>query len=125
MKKVLIAFIALFSILWALDAFMHPIAGGDLLWQWRNYLLYYTGVVSFALMGLVMLLATRPVWAERWVGGMDQVYQLHKWAGIWAVLFAVSHWVIKLSKPIIIALIGNANRATKTPLLSFFLIISR
>lgn len=120
MKKVLIAFIALFSALWALDAFMHPIAGGDLLWQWRNYLLYYTGVVSFALMGFVMLLATRPVWAERWVGGMDQVYQLHKWAGIWAVLFAVSHWVIKLSKPIIIALIGNANRATKTPLLSFF-----
>lgn len=52
MKKILIAFIALFSALWALDAFMHPIAGGDLLWQWRNYLLYYTGVVSFALIGI-------------------------------------------------------------------------
>ena len=37
-----------------------------------------------------MTLATRPVWLERPLGGMDRVYRLHKWSGILAVGFAVS-----------------------------------
>lgn len=46
---------------------------------------------------------------------MDQVYKLHKWAGIIATIFAASHWLIKLSKPLIIDFIGDANRAAKVP----------
>ena len=33
-------------------------------------------------MALIMLLALRPAWLERPLGGMDRVYRLHKWAGI-------------------------------------------
>lgn len=99
---------------------VNPIESGDFLWQLRSYLLYYTGVIAMALMALVMIVSSRPIWAERIVNGMDQVYQLHKWAGIWAVVFGALHWLIKLSKPLIVALIGNANRAAKVPTMQIF-----
>jgi len=31
-----------------------------------------------------MILATRPKWLERPLGGLDKMYQLHKWTGIFA-----------------------------------------
>ena len=113
MKKTLGLFIAFFSILWSIDVFFNPIASGDFLWVLRGYAMYYTGVIAISLMGLIIALSGRPLWAERAVGGMDQVYRLHKWAGILATGFAASHWLIKLSKPLIIDLIGDANRAAK------------
>lgn len=120
MKKILWIFVAVISLFFGLDALLNPIESGDFLWQLRSYLLYYTGVIAMALMGLVMVVSSRPIWAERIVNGMDQVYQLHKWAGIWAVLFGALHWLIKLSKPLIVALIGNANRAAKVPTMQIF-----
>lgn len=113
MKKTLGLFIAIFSLLWAVDVFINPIASGDFLWVLRGYAMYYTGVIAISLMGLVIVLSGRPLWAERAVGGMDQVYKLHKWAGILATFFAALHWLIKLAKPLIIDLIGDTNRAAK------------
>lgn len=115
MKKVLGLFITFFSLLWATDVFFNPISSGSFLWVLRSYAMYYTGVIAISLMGLVIALSSRPLWAERAVGGMDQVYKLHKWAGIIATIFAASHWLIKLSKPLIIDFIGDANRAAKVP----------
>jgi predicted ferric reductase len=40
-----------------------------------------------------MILATRPRWPERWFGGLDKMYRLHKWLGIGGLVLAVAHWL--------------------------------
>ena len=64
-------------------------------WQLRQHALYLTGLWSISLMALIMLLALRLPLLERVMGGMDQVYRLHKWTGIAAALAAVGHWGAK------------------------------
>ena len=61
----------------------------------RQHALYLTGLWSISLMALIMLLALRLPLLERVMGGMDQVYRLHKWTGIAAALAAVGHWGAK------------------------------
>lgn len=54
----------------------------------------YTGIIAFTAMTLAMLLATRPVWIEKPLHGLDKMYRLHKWLGIIAFSFAVLHWLV-------------------------------
>lgn len=79
-------------------------------WQLRQHALYLTGLWSISLMALVMLLALRLPLLDRVLGGMDQVYRLHKWAGIAAALTAVAHWGAKESSDLIKALWGKSGR---------------
>ena len=59
----------------------------------RGPMLQYSGIVAMACMSLAMLLALRPRWPERWLGGLDKMYRLHKWLGITALVVAVIHWL--------------------------------
>ncbi len=52
-----------------------------------------TGTLALALMSVAMVLATRPVLFEPWLGGLDKMYRLHQWLGVGAVVLAVSHWL--------------------------------
>lgn len=64
-------------------------------WSWwtlRQHALYLSGLWSIGLMSLAMVLALRLPLLERPLGGMDQVYRLHKWAGIGAALAGLLHW---------------------------------
>ena len=81
-------------------------------WQLRQHALYLSGIWSIGMMSLVMLLSLRQRWMERPLGGMDQVYRLHKWAGIAAAVAAVLHWGAKESSGLINALCfcGGTNR---------------
>lgn len=79
-------------------------------WQLRQHLIYLSGLWSIGLMALVMLLALRLPLFDRLLGGMDQVYRLHKWAGISAALSAIVHWGAKESSGWIKALWGRAGR---------------
>lgn len=114
MKTVLSGLVAAVTALWLLALsitnFPEPSA---LLWIAHQQGLYLTGLLSIALMSLAMLLATRPVWLEMPLGGMDRVYRLHKWSGILAVAFAAGHWLIKQSSGMIRALIGSEGRLPK------------
>ena len=83
------------------------------LWITRQHGIYLTGILSMALMSLVMVLATRPAWLEAPLGGMDRIYRLHKWAGILAVVLGAAHWGLKESFPLIKSLIGMAGRLPK------------
>ena len=56
-----------------------------------------TGALALGWMGVSMLLALRPAWLERALGGLDQLYHVHKWVGIGAVLLVVTHWLLILS----------------------------
>lgn len=68
---------------------------GHPLWILRQELLNLSGLLAIGMMSLAMFLAARPAWLERPLNGLDQMYRLHKWAGIWAGIFALSHWLMK------------------------------
>ncbi|OLF54122.1 ferric reductase-like transmembrane domain-containing protein [Pseudomonas chlororaphis] len=53
------------------------------------------GASALACMALSCLLASRWRWVERLFGGLDRVYETHKWLGIWALVGASYHLVFK------------------------------
>ena len=79
-------------------------------WQLRQHTIYLTGLWSISLMALTMLLALRLPLFDRLLGGMDQVYRMHKWTGIAAALTAIAHWGAKESSGWIKALWGRAGK---------------
>lgn len=60
----------------------------------RALLLQYSGLLAMAWMSAAMILATRPQRFERWFGGLDKMYRLHKWVGISGFALSVAHWLI-------------------------------
>ncbi len=63
-------------------------------WTARRQIMFFSGFVVYVMMAWVMVLALRLPVIERWLGGLDRVYRLHKWMGIWACIFAVLHWAM-------------------------------
>ncbi len=111
MKTILASFIGIVFLAWGVEIFSPDhIFAGSMLWVIRQEGLYLTGLFSIALMSLAMVLATRPVWLERPLGGMDRIYRLHKWSGILAVAFAAMHWLVEMSDDLLKALVGRAGR---------------
>jgi predicted ferric reductase len=66
---------------------------GTDVFAWRHAALQYSGLLAMAWMSIAMILATRPQWPERWFGGLDKMYRLHKWVGISAIVLSVVHWL--------------------------------
>lgn len=60
---------------------------------WRWPLLQWTGVMAMGVMALALVLAVRPVVFEGFFGGLDKMYRLHKWLGISALAWSVTHWL--------------------------------
>lgn len=89
-------------------------------WRLRQHTIYLSGLWSMGLMSLIMLLALRLPLLERPLGGMDQVYRLHKWAGIGAALTAVLHWAAKEGGSLIAQTWGRAGRAPRQPVWAWF-----
>lgn len=79
-------------------------------WQLREHAIYLSGLWSIGLMAFAMLLALRLPFFEHALGGMDQVYRLHKWAGIGAAATAILHWGAKEGSGLIKALWGRAGK---------------
>lgn len=61
---------------------------------WRKLLLQYSGILAMAAMSISMLLAMRLTWIENRLNGLDKAYRLHKWLGVTALVFIVSHWLL-------------------------------
>ena len=53
------------------------------------------GAASLACMASSCILASRWHGIERLFGGLDRVYEAHKWIAIWALVFAVYHFLFK------------------------------
>ena len=51
----------------------------------------YIGSVSLIAMSVAQLLATRMRWQQVLFGGLDQIYRLHKWLGITAIVTILLH----------------------------------
>jgi len=74
--------------------------------SYENFLTL-SGYLAINFMSITMLLATRPAWLESPLGGLDSMYQLHKWTGILAVVFALSHWLIEMADDALEAMFGS------------------
>lgn len=59
----------------------------------RAAMVQHSGILAIGCMSLAMILALRPGWPEKWFGGLDKMYRLHKWLGITALIVAVIHWL--------------------------------
>jgi predicted ferric reductase len=73
-----------------------------------------SGYLAINFMSITMLLATRPGWLESTLGGLDRMYQLHKWTGILAVSFALAHWLIEMADDALEALFGSDRSLKET-----------
>ena len=62
---------------------------------YRRTFIQYSGIISIGVMSVGIILASRPAFIEKTLGGLDKAYRLHKWLGITALIFAVSHWLLK------------------------------
>ncbi len=113
MNIVLAAFAGLVTLVWGLDLAVSGPGPGSLPWVLRAHGLLLAGLLSIALMSLAMVLATRPAWLERPLGGIGHLHRLHKWAGILGAVFAAAHWLIEMSGDLIKAMVGRAGRPPK------------
>ncbi len=106
MIRMILPFIVLVSGLWAWSLAAGPGAGSP--WAVYEQSLLLSGWLAIALMSLAMMLALRPAWLERPLGGLDKIYHTHKWAGILAVVFAAAHWLIEMGDDVIESIFGEA-----------------
>lgn len=114
MKTLLTVFLAVIALAWGWDTFYITGAPqGALPWVLRQQALFLSGLWSICLMSLIMVLALRPAWLEKPLGGMDRMYRLHKWSGILAIAFAATHWLLDLSGDLLKTMIGRAGKPPK------------
>lgn len=97
-KAVVLGVFLLSFLLWGLDVGIRYSSTDWSVWLWRKELINLTGVLALIPMGFIMLLALRPKFLEPFFNGMDKIYYIHKWVGIWAIVAALLHYGIKLSK---------------------------
>ena len=116
MKKIMYGVAVLVLTAWAMTVLGHNPSMD--VWWWRKQLIFVTGLGSFVLMSLIMLLALRPRWLEKRLHGLDKMYRLHKWAGIWAIALALSHYLLDLSKDLLLVFF---ERGVKEPRIETFL----
>jgi predicted ferric reductase len=84
-------FLLALSGLWLMADTLWPAQPG--FFALRTVWVQYSGVLALGVMSLAMLLATRPVWLERHLDGLDKMYRLHKWLGIAALSIGTVHWL--------------------------------
>lgn len=114
MTRTVLALLAtLLGLAWGWDVLQAAASPAHPLWLARQEALYLSGLLSIGLMSLAMYLATRPLWLETPLGGMDRVYRTHKWAGILGGSFAILHWLVEMSDDLLKSTIGRAGRVPK------------
>lgn len=94
MQNIKRTFWGLFLLLSALWLVLEPAAfRPEGFFPLRRALVQYSGLIAMGAMSVAMILALRPRGPERWFGGLDKMYRLHKWLGIAALVVAVLHWL--------------------------------
>ncbi|WP_296751055.1 ferric reductase-like transmembrane domain-containing protein [Thiobacillus sp.] len=90
-KRALWGMLALLTVLWFVAApSVFQLTG---FFAVRGAIVQYSGIIAMGAMSVAMILALRPRWPERWFGGLDKMYRLHKWLGIAALAVSVVHWL--------------------------------
>ena len=61
-------------------------------WELREQFVYLTGLCAMSLMVMSVILSVRFERINRLVGGLDKAYIVHKWTGIYSLIFVILHW---------------------------------
>lgn len=105
MLKILLPFIAIVTGLWAWA--LTAETGGSIAWLVYEQSLYLSGLLAISLMSLAMMLALRPAWLIRLLGGRKEMQRTHKWTGILTGVFAASHWLIEMGDDVFESVFGE------------------
>lgn len=81
----ILAFIAVYSI-----GHLGVMVSKDV--ELKNAMFYWAGAVSLICMAFAILISVRPRAVEGHFGGLDRMYQVHKWLGITAMLCFALHF---------------------------------
>src|SRR5690606_7728074 len=54
-----------------------------------------SGIAAMSLMAAAAVLGARWKWVESAFGGLDRVYEAHKWLGVWALVFTAIHFIFR------------------------------
>lgn len=90
-KRALWGMLALLTVLWFVAS--PSVFQSTGFFALRGAVVQYSGIIAMGAMSVAMILALRPRWPERWFGGLDKMYRLHKWLGITALVVSVVHWL--------------------------------
>lgn len=114
MKRFLLPLTLLIAVLWAALQPADILGFSAAFLPMRKAYTNLLGALALGWMGFCMLLALRPAWLERTLGGLDKLYFVHKWSGIGAVLLLAAHWLLVLSPRTLVAW-GWIERAVRPP----------
>mgnify|MGYP001290211173 CR=1 FL=1 len=95
MKRPLLLLAGLPFLVWAVFTLPDVLASARNAWDWRRALILLSGTLALWWMSAGMVLAARPAWLERRLGGLDRLYRLHKDIGIGAGLIVFTHWMLE------------------------------
>jgi len=93
--RYLIGLLTLSLLCWGLSLPADALSQGFFFWRGQGIQL--TGLLAIGLMSALLLMASRPRWLEQRLGGLDKLYQLHKWSGISSGILVLMHWVLSKS----------------------------
>ncbi len=94
MRPIKVAFWGMLALLSALWVAADPLAlQASTFLELRGSMLQLSGILAMACMSVAMILALRPRWPERRLGGLDKMYRLHKWLGVGGLVLAIVHWL--------------------------------
>lgn len=80
------------ALFWAVLTFEHWLFVGD--FRFLKGIGSLAGVIGYTLFSLSLFLSSRWDRLENWLGGLDQIYHLHRKVGIWGFCFIVAHPLI-------------------------------
>ncbi|HJV07773.1 MAG TPA: ferric reductase-like transmembrane domain-containing protein [Chromobacteriaceae bacterium] len=95
MKYPLLILAALFGAGWYLSVPHDTLLAVHDLWTFRRQAIPLSGLLLIGFMAAGGVLATRLSLIERWLGGLDRVYRLHKRLGIAAGVLVLLHWQLE------------------------------
>ncbi|MDR0770030.1 MAG: ferric reductase-like transmembrane domain-containing protein [Burkholderiales bacterium] len=94
MKKWILGLSAVAAMIWLTSLPEETLTGMNF-WEFRREATLASGFVAYVLMAAVVVLALRLPWLEQRIGGLDQMYRWHKWAGISAAAMVFAHWMME------------------------------
>lgn len=80
--------------IYLLSGCWHVLLDGAGFMVWRRQIILLSGIIAWVLMTACMVIALRPLWLDKLMGGIDKAYGVHKWSGITVTVMLVLHWLM-------------------------------
>lgn len=92
-KKWIVSFLLIGCVIFAVSPGLQTLLNPSSVWDIREQIVFLTGVWAISLMTLAVITSARFAVVNNMMGGLDKAYFIHKWAGIYAFIFSLLHWL--------------------------------